>query len=131
MANEENLIPFDSNQSREQAKKNGRKGGIKSGQVKRERKTMKEMLNYLLSQDITDKKGNKKNTLEAVMVAQIREALKGNTKAIQFIRDTIGEMPIAKQEITGKNGEPLSVKKIFVTPDEVKEAEKHIQDIIE
>lgn len=131
MANEENLIPFDSNQSREQAKKNGRKGGIKSGQVKRERKTMKEMLNYLLQQDITDKKGNKKNTLEAVMVAQIREALKGNTKAIQFIRDTIGEMPIAKQEITGKNGEPLSVKKIFVTPDEVKEAEKHIQDIIE
>lgn len=131
MANEENLIPFDSNQSREQAKKNGRKGGIKSGQVKRERKTMKEMLNYLLQQDIIDKKGNKKNTLEAVMVAQIREALKGNTKAIQFIRDTIGEMPIAKQEITGKNGEPLSVKKIFVTPDEVKEAEKHIQDIIE
>lgn len=43
----------------------------------------------------------------------------------------ISGLKVSKQEITGKNGEPLSVKKIFVTPDEVKEAEKHIQDIIE
>lgn len=130
MANEENLKPFDTLSESEQREIRS-KGGKASVKKRQERKTMKEMLNFLLQQDITDKKGNKKNTLEAVMVAQIREALKGNTKAIQFIRDTIGEMPIAKQEITGKNGEPLSVKKIFVTPDEVKEAEKHIQDIIE
>lgn len=36
MANNENLKPFDSNQSREEAKKNGRKGGIKSFEVIRD-----------------------------------------------------------------------------------------------
>lgn len=128
--NEENLKPFGTLSENEQREIRS-KGGKASVKARKERKTMKEMLNYLLQQDITNKQGEKKSTLEAVMVAQIREALKGNTKAIQFIRDTIGEMPIAKQEITGRNGEPLSVKKIFVTPDEVKEAEKHIQDIIE
>ena len=38
MANEQNLIPFTSNQSREEAKKNGAKGGKKSGEVRRKRK---------------------------------------------------------------------------------------------
>jgi hypothetical protein len=34
-------------------------------------------------------------------VAQIKEALKGNTRAAQFIRDTIGEMPITEQKLSG------------------------------
>lgn len=52
--------------------------------------------------------------------------------AMQYLEHKSDEFkPQNRVEITGKNGEPLSVKKIFVTPDEVKEAEKHIQDIIE
>jgi hypothetical protein len=31
-----------------------------------------------------------------MMTAQIKEAIKGNTKAAQFVRDTIGEMPTQK-----------------------------------
>ncbi len=60
MANEENLIPFTSDQSREEAKKNGRKGGIKSGEVRRQRKAMKEQMELLLSLpfNLTDSKGN-------------------------------------------------------------------------
>jgi len=57
------------------------------------RSTMQEMLKYLLSQDISNKQGEKKNTLEVIMAAQIKEAIQGNTKAAQFIRDTIGEQP--------------------------------------
>lgn len=38
--------------------------------------------------------------------------------------------PKSKFEITGKNGEPLAIKKVFVTPEEVKEAEKHIDNVI-
>ena len=93
MANIENLKPFTSDQSREQAKKNGRKGGIKSGEAKRKRKTMQEMLKYLLEQELTNKNGEKASTLEVIMTAQIKEAAKGNTKEAQFIRDTIGEAP--------------------------------------
>lgn len=97
MANNENLKPFDSNQSREKAKINGRKGGIKSGEAKRAKKTMKQVLDYLLTKEITNKSGEKAITIEAICVAQIKQALNGNTKAFKEIRDTIGEMPV--QEI--------------------------------
>lgn len=97
MANNENLKPFTSEQSREEAKKNGKKGGIKSGESKRAKKTMKEVLDYLLTKEITNKSGEKKTTIEAICVAQIAQALQGNTKAFKEIRDTIGEMPV--QEI--------------------------------
>lgn len=91
MANNQNLKPFDSNQSREEAKKNGRLGGIKSGEAKRAKKTMKEMLDYLLEKEIENKKGEKASTLEAISVSMIRQALNGNVKAFEVIRDTIGE----------------------------------------
>ena len=38
MSKKENLKPFTSNQSRDEAVKNGRKGGKKSGEVRREKK---------------------------------------------------------------------------------------------
>lgn len=59
----------------------------------KKRTTMQEMLKFLLAQDISNKQGEKKNTLEVIMTAQIKEAVQGNTKAAQFIRDTIGEQP--------------------------------------
>lgn len=59
MANEENLIPFTSEQSREEAKRNGAKGGKKSGEVRRQRKAMKEQMDLLLSLpfNVTDRNG--------------------------------------------------------------------------
>ena len=91
--NEQNLKPFDSNQSREEAKKNGRKGGIKSGEARRAKKTMKAMLDYLLEKEITNKNGEKATTLEAIMVQAIKQSLNGNIRALEFIRDTIGQNP--------------------------------------
>lgn len=60
MANEKNLIPFTSNQSREEAKKNGQKGGQKSGEVRRQRKAMKEQMEMLLALpfNLKDRQGN-------------------------------------------------------------------------
>ena len=60
MANEKNLIPFTSEQSREEAVKNGRKGGIKSGESKREKKDVKERLKQALDIAITNPKEKKK-----------------------------------------------------------------------
>ena len=93
MANNENLKPV---RTKSEARKRGANGGKKSGEVRRQKKTMREMLDYLLQQDITNKQGETKNTLEVMMTAQIKEAIKGNTKAAQFVRDTIGEMPTQK-----------------------------------
>lgn len=100
MANNDNLKPFDSNQSREEAKKNGRKGGKKSGEVRRQKKTMREMLDYLLEKELTSKNGEKATTLEAMMTAMIKQGLNGNVKAVEFIRDTTGQKPTEKVEAT-------------------------------
>lgn len=103
MANNENLKPFDSNQSREEARKNGRKGGKKSGEVRRQKKTMREMLDYLLEKELTNKNGEKATTLEAMMTAMIKQGLNGNVKAVEFIRDTTGQKPTEKVEATNAN----------------------------
>lgn len=116
-----NLKPFSSNQSREEAVKNGKKGGIKSGEVRRARKTLKEDLLFLLEQG---------DTQEKISVAMIKQALKGNVKAFAMIRDTIGEKPVEKQEITGANGTPLVEKIRYITPEEQKEVKEHIKKMI-
>lgn len=117
MANPENLKPFDSSQSREEAKKNGKKGGIKSGEKRRERKALKEELLLLLSTGDTQKK---------LSLALIEKAMNGDVKAFEVIRDTIGEKPVDKQQITGG----LEIQKVFITEKEHNETIKHIQDVI-
>ena len=96
MAKEDNLKPFDSNQSREKAKINGRKGGIASGEAKRKKKTMKEMLDYLLEKEIKNNQGETATTLEAISVSIIKQAMSGNVRAFEIIRDTIGQNPTQK-----------------------------------
>ncbi len=53
--NEQNLKPFTSAQSREEAVKNGQKGGIASGIAKRKAKTTAEIINKILSSPMNDK----------------------------------------------------------------------------
>ena len=38
------------------------------------------------------------SVLSAIIASTIREAINGDTKAIQFVRDSIGEQPVAKTE---------------------------------
>ncbi len=71
----------------EEAREIGRKGGIASGKARRERKTLREELLLLLE---------KGDTQEKISLAMIKEALDGNTKAFEVIRDTIGEKPVDK-----------------------------------
>lgn len=52
--NESNLIPFTSEQSREEAEKNGRKGGIKSGEARRRKSAMRTTMKQLLSLPVQD-----------------------------------------------------------------------------
>jgi hypothetical protein len=88
MANIENLQRLTS----EKAKEIGSIGGKKSAAAAKRRKTMREMLDYLLTQPAAKKKDV--DTLEAILVAAIKKAQKGNIKAMEFIRDTVGEKPV-------------------------------------
>ena len=103
---EDNLKPFDSNQSREKAKINGRKGGIASGEARRKTKEMRVMLDYLLEKEITNSNGDKATCLEAMMSAMIKKAIKGDVRATEFVRDTLGQKPVEKTlDLTPQNTE--------------------------
>lgn len=57
MANEQNLVPFTSMQSREEAVKNGRKGGIASAKARKRRNDLREMAQAILDGTFSDKNG--------------------------------------------------------------------------
>lgn len=78
---------------REEQREIRSKGGKKSGEVRRARKTLKEELLAILSSG---------NNQERMSLAILEKAFAGDTKAFELIRDTIGEKPTEKQEITGK-----------------------------
>lgn len=90
MPNIQNLKPFTSDQSREEAAKNGRKGGVKSGKAKREKANFKKLLEIALNEEY---KGEMTNA-EAMVISMIQEALEGNVKAFEVVRDTIGQKPV-------------------------------------
>lgn len=84
--NPQNLIPTNK-RTKEEAKKISSKGGKRSGEVRRQRKTLREELLALLADG---------NTQNKISTALIDEALNGNVKAFETIRDTIGEKPADK-----------------------------------
>lgn len=57
MANEQNLVPFTSMQSREEAVKNGRKGGIASAKARKRRNDLREMAQAILDGTFKDQDG--------------------------------------------------------------------------
>ena len=66
------------------------------------RKTMREMLDYLLEKELTNKNGEKATTLEAMMASMIKQSINGNVRACEFIRDTIGQKPTEKVDVDAK-----------------------------
>lgn len=83
----------------DEAREIGRRGGKRSAQVRRERKTMRQELEYLLSEEIHDKNGKAMNTQKALGTSLIKAALNGSVQAFIAIRDTIGEKPVEKVDV--------------------------------
>jgi len=93
------LIPV---RSSEEAKKRGRNGGIRSGEVRRAKKTMKEAAKMLMEMPVvydSVAKGMKQLKIGqedmtnqmAIIVSMYKEAMSGNVKAAQFLRDIISD----------------------------------------
>ena len=99
----------------EERREAGRKGGIASGEAKRRKKAMRERLEVLLElplksgkkadidniKNFTSLKGANITVEDAMMLAQIQKALKGDTAAAIFVRDTVGEKPGDKTILSG------------------------------
>lgn len=77
-----------------------RQGAIASTAVRREKRTMREIAEIILSKNVKTSDGVVTGKY-AVLAKVIDKALKGDLQAATFIRDTIGEKPTDKQEVTG------------------------------
>jgi len=89
--NSSNLKPV---RTKSEARERGRKGGLKSGEVRRARISLKEELIAILELVGDDGAANQKK----MSIAIAEQALKGNIRAYEVIRDTIGERPIDRVE---------------------------------
>lgn len=100
----DDLIPLNK-RTKDEQKKITTMGGVASGKARREKKLMKDQLTALLSLPLKNqivKDGLKKLGLKAdeidnqmaLVFALYQKGLKGDTKAIELIRDTIGEKPV-------------------------------------
>jgi len=113
MAGTDNLKPFTSDQSHAEAVANGAKGGIASGEARRRKRDIRLALEALLEKDIQDKHGNTMSTAEAIALKQIEKALKGDTKAFEVVRDTAGQKPMDKVEVTGLDAEKAKLDELL------------------
>lgn len=99
--------------NKEWASECGKKGAKRTQEVKRQKKAMREQLQTLLSlpvKDKTRKKDIKSLGLEtedidnqaALLVSVFKKALRGDVEAARFIRDTIGEGPTSKIDVSAE-----------------------------
>ena len=119
--NDENLIPVSQRTSSE-LREMTRKGGIKSGEVRRRKKAFKELFDIALN--MKDEETGKKNDV-TIVSAMIKKAKSGDVKAFESIRDTVGEKPVEKQEISAD-----LIKKVFVTKEDIEKVNKIIDDVL-
>ena len=115
MANEQNLRPPTSEEARER----GRKGGKASGKKRQQNKTFKEIISKFLDGKVSDERLKQQmiefgfadkevSNKSCAVFALWKEAIKGNTKAFELLRDTIGEKPQDKLNISGEVNNPFS-----------------------
>lgn len=103
MANDENIINHKFNDmTAERQREIASMGGKASQEARRRRKTMREELEIMLEKIIKDKAGNDTTIQNAITGALLMKANKGDVRAYEVIRDTIGEKPVEKQEIVAK-----------------------------
>lgn len=127
MANEQNLMDIrevNSRRTKEQHSADSRKAGIASGKARRQRRTFKESLEIILSMQATEEQKKAAGQFlteemdltngDLVNLAMIGKAKEGDVKAAQFVRDTVGEMPTVKQEVTNtmSDGDKALLEKV-------------------
>lgn len=95
MTNEGNLIP-QSKRTKEEQREIARQGGLASGRARAEKRDLRRALEALLEKEYTDKNGNTLTGTEAITVKLFEQAMKGNIRAFETLRDTVGQKPIEK-----------------------------------
>lgn len=92
MANEQNLRPGEYKFTQEDHKR----GGVASGKARAEKRDLRKALEMLLEQTFTDKKGVTRTGAQAITEKLFGEVMKGNVRAFEVLRDTVGQKPVEK-----------------------------------
>ena len=96
MANEQNLVKGEDRHkfTLDEASK----GGKASAEARRRRKDLRMALEMLLEKEYTDNQGKKITGTEAITAKLFQQAMKGNIRAFETIRSTVGQDPVQKVE---------------------------------
>ena len=130
MANEQNLKPFTSDQSREEAKKNGAKGGVASGIARKKKRALKNTIEMIMrlgvdpqTQSILEQLGvpeEDQSVQTAIVVAQAMKAMRGDTKAADYLGKYASADPriFLEQERIALERERLAMRAEADAPDD-------------
>lgn len=98
MANEQNLVRGDD--AHKLTVEEASKGGKASAEARRRKKDLRLALEMLLEKDFKDKNGKTISGTEAVTAKLFEKAMKGDVRAFETLRDTVGQKPVDKLEVT-------------------------------
>lgn len=107
MAGADNLRPVTST---EEARERGRRGGRASGRARRAKRDMRETFRELLDMPmrpggmtgfgtLEGSEGKNMTVGEAIAMRMIRDAMVGDVRAAEFVRDTSGQRPSQSVEV--------------------------------
>lgn len=92
----------------EEAREMGAKGGRISGESRRRKKQIREYLEILLERDAgKDATGKTITTAEAMAIKAVKEAMSGDWKAWELVRDTAGQKPVDKVMVSDVSPEVM------------------------
>lgn len=109
MANEQNLNPI---RSKKKARELGAKGGVASGKAKREKKTLRQILDMIGEETIRTTDGKTITKDAAMCIKQFNNAINGDLNAFMAICKLRGELT-DKTDIT-TNGKDIVAEPIVV-----------------
>ena len=93
--NEQNLKSFSERTEKEQ-REIARKGGKASAEARRKKRDLRLALEMLLEKGFKGKDGKELTGAEVITAKLFEQATKGNVKAFETIRSTVGQDPVQK-----------------------------------
>lgn len=90
-----NLVP-QSERTKEEQRAIARQGGIASGEARRRKRDLRQALEMLLEKEYKQRNGESITGTEAITAKLFEQAMKGNVKAFETIRATVGQDPVQK-----------------------------------
>lgn len=112
MANEKNLKKGD--ERHKFTPEEHSKGGKASAEARRKKRDLRRALETLLEKNMKSKDGTQMTGTEAITAKLFEQALKGNVRAFETIRATVGQDPVQKIMVSE------------VDPDVIAEVEKTV-----